>query len=153
MSMDGGFPPSKVRVFLKRSKTDQFGRGVAVWIGATGDELCPVRAMLDYVACRGTGPGVFFRFEGGSPLTKNRFVERVRGALVRAGIETTGYSGHSFRIGAATAAAEAGLEDSVIQALGRWSSSAFLRYIRTPREHLTRHTVALARGNQQHKLS
>ena len=52
-------------------------------------ELCPVRAMLDYVARRGTGPGIFFRFEGGSPLTKNRFVERVRGALVRAGIETT----------------------------------------------------------------
>ena len=97
--------------------------------------------MLDYVARRGTGPGVFFRFEGGSPLTKNRFVERVRGALVRAGIETTGYSGHSFRIGAATAAAEAGLEDSVIQALGRWSSSVFLRYVRSPWEHLTRHTV------------
>ena len=39
----------------------------------------------------GLAQGVFFRFEGGAPLTKNRFVERVRGALVRAGIETTGY--------------------------------------------------------------
>ena len=32
MSTDAGSPPSKVRVFLKRSKTDQFGWGIAVWL-------------------------------------------------------------------------------------------------------------------------
>lgn len=36
---------------------------------------------------------------------------------------------HSFRIGAATSAAKAGIEDSTIHMLGRWSSSAFLVYI------------------------
>ena len=41
-----------------------------------------------------------------------------------------------IRIGAATAAAQAAVPDSVIQSLGCWSSSAFLRHIRTPREHL-----------------
>ncbi len=34
--------------------------------------------------------------------------------------------GHSFHIRSATAAAQAGLEDSTIQSLERWSSSAFL---------------------------
>ena len=61
---------------------------------------------------------------------------RVREALQAVGLPYDSFAGHSFRIGAATAAAKAGLEDSVIQMLGRWNSSAFLSYIRTPRETL-----------------
>ena len=134
-----------VRVVLKRSKTDQFGRGVEVFLAATGDELCPVAAVRSYVARRGDSAGAFFREADEAPLTKARFVELVRGVMGRAGIPLAGYSGHSFRIGAATAASQAGVPDSVIQALGRWSSSAFLQYIRTPREQLAQYTSALTR--------
>ena len=67
-------------------KTDQLGRGVAVYIGATGDDLCPVAALLAYVAVRGEAPGPFFRFEDGTPLTKARFVAGVQAILDRAGI-------------------------------------------------------------------
>ena len=133
-----------VRIILKRSKTDQFGRGTQVYLGATGDELCPVRALQSYVVVRGTSPGAFFRSAVGTPLTKARFVDQVRSALARAGIPTSGYSGHSFRIGAATAASQAGIPDSTIQALGRWSSSAFLRYIRPAREQLAQYSYPLA---------
>lgn len=118
VSTDSSSPLSRIRVFLKRSKTDQFGRGVEVWLGNTGDDLSPVQAVLTYVARRGSALGPFFRFEDGSPLTKQRFVDRIQEALTRAGITTHGYSGHSFRIGAATAAADAGLEDSVIPIVG-----------------------------------
>lgn len=134
-----------LRVFLKRSKTDQLMRGTEVFIGATGDNLCPVTAMRDYVARRGSSTGAFFRQSDGTPLTKTRFVDMVRLALARAGVATSGYSGHSFRIGAATAASHAGIPDSTIQALGRWASPAFLRYIRTPREQLAQYSHALAR--------
>lgn len=55
-------------------------------------------------------------------------------ALQVLGLPWDNFAGHSFRIGAATAAAKAGIEDSVIQSLGRWSSAAFLTYIRILRE-------------------
>ena len=136
-----------LRVFLKRSKTDQLMRGTEVFIGATGDDLCPVRATRHYVLRRGTSPGAFFRSAEGVALSKPRFVKLVRSALTRAGVPIDGYSGHSFRIGAATAASMAGVPDSVIQSLGRWASAAFLRYIRPPQEHLASYTSAIARGS------
>ena len=35
-----------LRVFLKRSKTDQYGCGTEVFIGVTCDELCPIQAVF-----------------------------------------------------------------------------------------------------------
>ena len=88
-----------VRVFLKRSKTDQFGRGTEVFLGATGNDICPVRAVSAYVARQGTSPRAFFHFETGIPMTKAKFIKNVRAALMRGGIPETGYSGHSFLLG------------------------------------------------------
>ena len=55
----------------------------------------------------------------------------VREALTVAGVEAKNYAGHSFRIGAATTAAQKGLQDSLIKTLGRWESAAYTSYIRT----------------------
>ena len=44
----------------------------------------------------------------------------IRSALSRAGINAKPYSGHSFRIAAATTAALCGVQDSLIKVLGRW---------------------------------
>ena len=113
--------PSLVQVRLKVSKTDQERRGVSVLIG-TKDDLCPVAAVTAYMAIRGNAQGPFFRFADAWPLTQDRFITKVRRALERCGHDPASYACHSFRIGAATTAAEKGIEDSTIKPLGRWQS-------------------------------
>ena len=128
--------PSVVKVHLRVSKCDQFGKGVDVFVGSLPNRRCPVTAVVAYMVTRGDGVGPFFITRSKSPLTKSKFVSEVRSALDVIGLDQTVFSGHSFRSGAATAAAQAGLSDSTIQTLGRWNSTAFLSYIRTPRNEL-----------------
>ena len=105
--------------------------------------LCPVAAVVAYMIKRGSSPGEFFRRSNGSHLSKSVFVSEIKRAPRACRLDQAAYSGHSFRIGAATAAARAGLPDSTIQTLGRWSNAAFLAYIRTPREQLALVTASL----------
>ena len=128
--------PSWMEVVIKRSKCDQFGSGVTLSVGATHSDLCPVAAMLGYLVQRGSGPGPLFKFIDGRPLTRDRFVSAMHTALTKGGIDPSQYAGHSFRVGAATTAALRGLQDSLIKTLGRWESSAYQVYIRTPRSTL-----------------
>ena len=144
IAVDNAVNPSTLQVSLKRSKCDQFGRGVQVFIGRTGDAICPIAAMLAYLACRGSHEGPLFQFVNSQPLTKGRFTDHIRKVLKEIGLPCQDFAGHSFRIGAATAAARAGVEDSTIRMLGRWNSSAFLGYIRTPKENLAQFSRTIA---------
>ena len=144
MAVDNQQAPSMLKFHLKQSKTDPFGRGADIILGRTGCDLCPVVAVLTYAAARGSQPGPFFMTPAARPLTKQEFVSEIRKVLVRLGLPDHEYAGHSFRIGAATSAAMAGLEDSTIQLLGRWQSAAFLRYLRTPHERLASISATLA---------
>ncbi len=145
VKIDDILNPSSLKIRLKASKTDPFRAGVDIVVGRTNNKLCPVTALLTYLVARGRDPGFLFKFEDGTLLTKSRFVEAVRQALSSAGLDPRAYAGHSFRIGAATTANECGLNDSTIQMLGRWSSSAYLVYIRTPREQLAAYSSILSR--------
>ena len=110
---------SFITVHLKRSKNDPFGAGTTLHLGATGSCLCPVAAVLGYKAYRPPIPGPLFIFSDGSPLSRSSLISCLKQALSTAGVDDSGFSGHSFRIGAATIAAEAGFSDSFIRLLGR----------------------------------
>ena len=95
--------------------------------------LRPVVAVLAYIAVRPPFQGpLLCIYRDGSPLTRFDLVTSIRHALSGSGLPLDSFTGHSFRIGAATSAALAGLPDSLIQTLGHWRSSAFRVYIRTP---------------------
>ncbi len=132
VSVDDPWQPSTISLLLRRSKTDQFGQGVTVCLGATGRDICPVGSLLAYLAIRGNTAGPLFQWSNGNALTKDEFVAKFRTVLRSAGFDEGAYAGHSFRIGAATTAANNGFEDTVIKMLGRWQSNAFQTYIRTP---------------------
>ncbi len=145
VAVDNQSAPTMVQIHLKKSKCDQFGAGADVVVGATGDALCPVSALLDYLKQRGSSKGPFFQNQDGRAVVKAWFVEQFRLILANIGAPHHQYAGHSFRIGAATTAARAGVEDSTIQALGRWYSATFLQYIRIPKEDLARVSATLAK--------
>ena len=132
LAVDNPAAPSAMRVHLKSSKTDQFRRGVDIFIGSTPNELCT------YPVCRREHPGALFHFEDGTLLTPACFTEKIRDTLDALGYVSQSYAGHicSFRIGAATTAAERGLEGSLIKVPGRWESDTYLLYVKTPRECL-----------------
>ena len=128
-----GYPPGFIRIYLRQSKTYPFGNGVQIYLGRTDNAICPVAALLSFIAVRPPHlSGPLLRFPNGSTLTRAILVTQVKRALTASGIDSSRYSGHSFRIGAATTAAAAGIPDHQIKMLGRWESSAFTLYVRTP---------------------
>ena len=149
IAVDNRDNPAILQVHLKRSKCDQFGPGVDVVVGRTLNELCPVAAVLTYLAARGSAPGPLFIDTARRPVAKAKFNNRIQGILDEAGYPSHQFAGHSFQIGAATEAARTGLEDSVIQMMGRWHSAAFKTYIRTPREQLACISARLASASPE----
>ena len=69
-----------------------------------------------------------FLFRDRLPLARALLTSWMRDILSSAGIQGN-FSSHSFHIGAATVAARDGIPDHQIQALGRWTNSAYLSYI------------------------
>lgn len=144
IAVDCPHRPTVLKVTIKASKTDPFRKGIDLFLGRTGADLCPEMAVLGYLAERGRGPGPLFKFKDGQYLTRQRLVVAVREALQAARLDQDKYCGHRFRIGAATTAAKKGTEDAVIKTLGRWRSLAYLEYIRIPREQLAGYSKLLA---------
>lgn len=78
VAVDNKKDPSVLKVSIKSSKTDPFRVGVDTFVGKTSNRLCPVAAMLAYLASRGSEEGILFKFQDGRLLTRERFVFRVR---------------------------------------------------------------------------
>ena len=127
--------PSCLRIRIKASKTDPFHKGCLVYMGKGDFPLCAIQSLSAYLSVRGDASGPLFLFRDGRPLSRATLSSWLHLVLSSAGIDGN-FSSHSFRIGAATVAARNGLADHQIQALGRWTSNAYLTYIHTPAEAL-----------------
>ena len=131
LQADSLVSPTCFKVRIKCSKTDPFRAGCDIYVGRGVDSVCPIVALGSYLSRRGSTPGPLFLFSNSRPLTRQQLSSSVQAILHAAGYSGS-YSGHSFRIGAATTAAARGVPDHLIKTLGRWSSDAYQVYIRTP---------------------
>ena len=120
---------------IKAPKEQKVGKDVIVDVYSTDTELCPVRAFKKWIKVKGMEDELpLFRFSSGIPLTGKKFNEVVRDRL-KGEVEDIEklFSSHSFRAGAASMMAAIGYSDDDIKAVGRWSSRAFMEYIKLPR--------------------
>ncbi|XP_062592590.1 uncharacterized protein LOC134254037 [Saccostrea cucullata] len=126
---------SFVALTLRKSKTDPFRNGVQIKLFKTQTDVCPVNAVVKYLKLRSevfkSQPLPFFVTKEGSILTRAIFIDTLKVILSQLGLNSDLYNGHSFRIGAATTAQEARIEDHLIKTLGRWSSNCYTTYIHT----------------------
>ena len=97
--------------------------------------FCPVQIMVEYCKTRGALPGPLFCQPNLTPVTVYQFHTELSRCLKFCGLDTSRYKGHSFRIGAASHAADMGFSDAQIRTLGRWKSDAFRICIRSERLH------------------
>ena len=132
------FVKEGLKIFIKRSKTDQFGEGMNKGLPYfTNEQYCPVinlKKWLDISEIK-SGP-IFRRFTKGSNLTKDRLTDQtvvliIKNYLNLAGIDNTNFSGHSLRSGFATVAAESGADERSIMAMtGHKTTQMVRRYIK-----------------------
>ncbi|XP_073428239.1 uncharacterized protein [Dendrobates tinctorius] len=121
----------RLEITLRFSKTDRDGKGCRVVLfEVSGSPLFPVSCMRIF----GTGGRSFtdplLVHGDGSFLSRFQFVTIFRRCLERGGLPAREYSGHSFRIGAATEAARRGLGEDMVRRIGRWESVRFRSYVR-----------------------
>ncbi|MCP4545471.1 MAG: hypothetical protein GY835_03260 [bacterium] len=132
---------------LRQSKQRNFGDShiVIPYYRHSDPLLCPVSACLAHFAShRAVADSPAFLTDRCGPITHDLFVCQLRLGLNRLGLTGTDYSGHSFRRGGATLAANSSLSADDVKLFGDWSSDAFMRYIGSSLRQKTTIAKALA---------
>src|SRR5690606_20779575 len=108
-------------VTLRRSKTDQEGKGRKVAIPYSGTpDACPVRALRSWLTAAAISEGPLFRSVSRhgqvseAALSGRSVALIIKRATAAAGLEASRYSGHSLRAGLATTAARRGKSEAAI---------------------------------------
>ena len=128
-------PPTTYSITVQVSKTDPFRHGSTIRLAPSGHPLlCPARTLSTFLQRRPptTSTQSLLVLTSGSPLTRHTLTLAIRQLAALAGLNSSMYSSHSFRTGAATTASAVGLPESLIKTLGRWSSNAVHTYILPP---------------------
>ena len=136
---------STIDIHIKASKTDPFRVGVHIQVHRNNSTLCPFIALSHYLSHHPTKSGPLFTWHDRRYLTRRGLatvLTRIKPQYIN------NMSSHSFRIGAASTAAAAGLPRWLIQSLGRWTSNCYKDYIRIPTHTLEK--VSLSLSSQPH---
>tara|TARA_E500000081_G_scaffold109812_1_gene111839 strand:- start:2096 stop:3013 length:918 start_codon:yes stop_codon:yes gene_type:complete len=120
------FVKEGVKIFVKRSKTDQSGEGMTKAIPYFDNiNFCPVKALNKWVVEAELKEGKIFN------ISDKNVALIIKKYANHAGLDAHRYAGHSLRSGFATSTAESGAEERNIMAMtGHKSTEMVRRYIR-----------------------
>ncbi len=120
------FVEEGVKIFVKRSKTDQSGEGMIKAIPYFENiNFCPVKALNKWVVEAQLKDGKIFN------ISDKNVALIIKKYANYAGLDAHRYAGHSLRSGFATSTAESGAEERNIMAMtGHKSTEMVRRYIK-----------------------
>ena len=120
------FVEEGVKIFVKRSKTDQSGEGMTKAIPYFDNiNFCPVKALNTWVVEAQLKDGKIFN------ISDKNVALIIKKYAHYAGLDAHRYAGHSLRSGFATSTAESGAEERNIMAMtGHKSTEMVRRYIK-----------------------
>ena len=117
------FTEEGVTVCIRRSKTDQEGRGRTIGVSASpGSAGCPVRALKAHLEASGLTSGPLFRRsnrwgQAGARLAAESVADILKAKAESMGLDADQVSGHSLRRGFVTEAYASGAATPEIQAV------------------------------------
>jgi site-specific recombinase XerD len=123
---DVEFVREGVKIFVKKSKTDQSGEGMTKAIPSFNNlNYCPVSSLEDWMFTKEIKKGKIFSISDRSvALIIKKYANL-------AGLDPNKYAGHSLRSGFATSTAESGAEERNIMAMtGHKTTQMVRRYIK-----------------------
>jgi len=122
---DVEFVSEGVKIFIKRSKTDQSGEGMIKAIPYFDNKtFCPVLALKNWIEHSEIKSGRLF------DISDKSISLIIKKYASLAGLDPNKYGGHSLRSGFATSAAESGAEERNIMAMtGHKTTQMVRRYI------------------------
>ena len=114
-----------VKIFIKRSKTDQSGEGMIKAIPYfDNNNYCPVISLKEWIDVSEIKSGKIFE------ISDRSVALIIKKYASLSGLDPNRYSGHSLRSGFATSAAESGAEERNIMAMtGHKTTQMVRRYI------------------------
>ena len=129
------FHTSHISLFIERSQTDVYRTGKTVIIARTNTDLCPVKALLDYLRQAGIprdsdhyifhnvafqrSKNKYILRPTNTPMSYSRTRELLLSKLQGIGLDKSDFGTHSLRAGGATAAAANHTEERLMMMHGR----------------------------------
>jgi site-specific recombinase XerD len=120
------FTKEGLKIFIKRSKTDQSGEGMTKAIPYFKEKsFCPVIFLKKWIEVSNIKKGLLFN------ISDKMVAILIKRYLSKAGFDSKKYSGHSLRSGFATVAADFGADEkSIMNMTGHKTTQMVRRYIK-----------------------
>jgi site-specific recombinase XerD len=120
------FTKEGIKIFIKRSKTDQSGEGMIKAIPYFKDKnFCPIYFLKKWIEISKINEGLIF------DISDKMIAILIKKYLSAAGFDPKKYSGHSLRSGFATVAADYGADEkSIMTMTGHKPTQMVRRYIK-----------------------